>query len=191
MSRPRIGIDLDGCVYNWGDTVRYMIKKYHNIDLEESTHWNYVEENVPPEVWKWLWSEGVDLGLFRYGSLIKGSVEGLRELSVLGDLEVVTHRPRGALQDTLRFIANLPDVFAGVHFLTSQEPKSVVGCDVYLDDALHVIDEVFNAGKQAVIFDQPWNQQNDWAFRAHGWDKVGNAIFWSLTTGQAPSRRSR
>lgn len=175
-SAPRIAVDLDGVVYDWGGTVKYLIRQHWGITLPDSTHWNYVEENVPPEAWRWLWTDGVELGLFRYGHHLKGSVDGLRELSRLGDLEVVTHRPRAALQDTLRFIANLPDVFAGVHFLTNSEPKSIIGCDVYLDDAPHVAEDVTAAGKRAVLFSQPWNANARGYIRANGWNDVVPAV---------------
>lgn len=180
MSRPRIAVDLDGVVYDWGGTVNYLIRKHHGIDLEPATHWDYVEQNVPAHVWQWLWSDGVTLGLFRYGHHLKGSVDGLRALAEVGALEVVTHRPRAALQDTLRFVANLPDVFDGVHFLTSQEPKSLVGCDVYLDDAPHVVEEVTRAGKRAVLFSQPWNADTRGHVRANGWDDVVPAVVAAL-----------
>jgi len=182
---PRIAVDLDGVVYDWGGTVRYLIREHHGIDLPVSDHWDYVEENVPPEVWRWLWTEGVELGLFRYGHHIKGSVDGLRELAKVGSLEVVTHRPRAALQDTLRFIANLPDVFAGVHFLTKNEPKSIVRADLYLDDAPHVIENVLDFGASAVVFDQEWNQYVDGrAFRAHGWLEVPIMAKLALSLGR-------
>lgn len=175
---PRIAVDLDGVVYDWEGTVRYLIAKHWDISLPVSTSWDSIEQSVSPVVWRWLWTDGIDLGLFRYGHHLKGSVDGLRELAQIGTLEVVTHRPRSALQDTLRFIANLPDVFSGVHFLTEQQPKSSVGCDVYLDDAAHVIKQVTSAGAMAVIFSQPWNQDLPVAIarRAKNWDAVPNAV---------------
>jgi hypothetical protein len=175
QDRPRIAVDLDGVVYDWTGTVKYLVRKHHGVMLGEWTDWDYGERNMPPEVWRWLWTDGIDLGLFRYGHHLKGSVDGLRALAEVGDLEVVTHRPRAGLQDTLRFIANLPDVFSGVHFLTHAEPKSIIGCDVYLDDASHVAQDVTDAGFLAVVFDQPWNRHVRMV-RANGWDDVVPAV---------------
>lgn len=187
MTELKIAVDLDGVVYDWGGTVRYLIKTHHGIDLPPSTHWDYVERNVPKNVWRWLWSEGVEeYGLFRYGHHLKGSVDGLRALADYGSLRVVTHRPRAALHDTLRFIENLPDVFDGVHFLTDNEPKSSVGCDLYIDDGLHVINEVTAAGKQGIVFDQPWNQSplNGLAWRAWDWPDLIELMDYTYTRRQ-------
>lgn len=178
---PKIGVDLDGVVYNWGDTVRYLIKHYHGIDLPPSTHWNFIEQNIPESVWDWLWTEGIELGMFKYGNTIKGSIEGLREIAGLGELEIITHRPRQAMKDTQLFIYRLPDVFDGIHILTKQEPKSGVGCDIYIDDNPQVIEDVVRNGSYAILLDQPWNQEVRNIFggladafwvRAYGWEEV-------------------
>lgn len=175
---PRIGVDLDGVVYDWQGAFVYLANKHLDAGLNTNLSWwkgwNAPDEHLTVEEQDWLWTVGIDLGLFRYGHHLKGSVDGLREIAEIGELHVVTHRPRAALQDTLRFISNLPDVFSGVHFLTNAEPKSSVGLDVYLDDGPHVIGEVLDAGAKGVVFDQPWNRVGCAHFphRAFGWDDV-------------------
>ena len=101
MSRPRIAVDLDGVLYDFGGTLRHLCKWHHNVEVPVATHWDAYQEAVDPDVWEWLWTEGISLGLFKYGHHIKGSIDGLRAIAKYGDLEVVTHRPRAALQDTL------------------------------------------------------------------------------------------
>lgn len=186
-NRLRVGVDLDGVIYNWGDTVRFLILEHHGIDLAPSTHWTYVQENVPAEVWEWLWKSGDHLGMFKYGSLIKGAVEGLRALSKDYDLEIITHRPAWAISDTCAFISRLPNVWSGVHLLTKEEPKSSIDVDIFLDDRPTVIQDTTLAGKQAVVFDQPWNLGIDSPhpfWRAYGWSNVpsviGDASDWIL-----------
>jgi 5'(3')-deoxyribonucleotidase len=182
MSAPRIALDLDGVVYNWGDTVRYLMEWHHNIKLEESTYWEYVQDHVPPHAWKWLWKEGVEEhGLFRYGSLYRGTADGIKVLATIGNVEVVTHRPRAAMVDTLDLIRRLPDVFHGVHILTDGAPKSTVGCDVYIDDNPAVIEDVTAAGMQAVVVDRPWNQGVTDGVRAYGWPDIPMSVVQALS----------
>lgn len=177
MSRPRIGLDIDGVVYKWSDTVRYLVQTHHGIDVGESTYWDYLKDVLPPHVWRWLWREGIELGLFRYGHLYRGAIEGVRELAAIGKVEAVTHRPEAAVEDTLRFLSYIELPLSGVHILTEQQPKSSVGCDVYIDDAPHVAREVVGAGKRLVLVDQPWNADAfgsipphpTRAMRAFGW----------------------
>lgn len=181
MTRPRIAVDLDGVVYDWEGTARYLLERHFGYGLDVSDSWGYLPSTVTKEHWRWLWEDGVKVhGLFRYGNLQRGAVDGLLALEKYGRLEVVTHRPRSAVQDTLRFVANLPDVFEGVHILSDGQPKSSVGADIYIDDGPHVIEDVLGAGLGVVIFDQPWNRlfvppvsgQRSVPWRAKGWAEV-------------------
>jgi 5'(3')-deoxyribonucleotidase len=165
MAKPTVGLDLDGVIYQWADTARYLIRIHHSIALPESTYWEYIKDNVPQEVWSWLWDRGVDLGLFRYGHVYSGAIDGIRELQHEVDLHIVTHRPRSAINDTLAFLSyitgtpELRDAFRGVHMLSDEQPKSSVGMDIYVDDAPHVVQDVIRQGARAVLVDRPWNQR--------------------------------
>lgn len=189
MKRARIAVDLDGVIYDWQGAYTYLANAHLgarlNTDMQWWTDWSAADRYLNEEQRAWMWSTGVELGLFRYGHILKGAVDGLRLLQEYGDLEIVTHRPRAALHDTMRFITNLPDVFSGVHFLTNEQPKSSVGCDVYIDDAAHVISDVLDAGAQAVVFDQPWNQDADErAVRSFTWSGVPLACNTAIVTGE-------
>jgi 5'(3')-deoxyribonucleotidase len=49
--------------------------------------------------------------------------------------------------------------------------KSIVPCGVYIDDAPHVIKELQQAGKNTIVFDQPWNAKASGP-RAKNWTEV-------------------
>lgn len=196
MSRPRIGVDLDGVVYDWQGAYTYLVNRHRganlSTDLEWWDDWHAPDRYLTDDDLAWVWGEGVDLGLFRYGHVLKGAIDGLRDLAELGDVEVVTHRPREALRDTLYFVAGLPDVLSGVHFLTRAEPKSSVGCDVYVDDAPHVALELWTEARPCVLFDQPWNRHLPAAddrsliTRAYGWAQVPDLVTTALDEWSRP-----
>lgn len=103
-------------------------------------------------------------------------MDGVRELATHGDIQVVTHRPQRAVRDTLAFLAYADFPIVGV--TVTQGPKSEVGCDVYIDDAPHVIEELESAGKEVVVFDRPYNR-GLWlpdATRAFTWDDVPRLV---------------
>jgi uncharacterized HAD superfamily protein len=169
----RIGIDIDGVLYKWSKTARYLLREAlpdspykvpgHPL-YTESTHWNYIQQNVAPEHWKWLWTEGVKAGLFRHGHIIKGAIEGMRTLAADGhDLVIITHRPKAAVTDTLQWLAFCNFPLAGIHIMTGQEPKSMAlpHCAVYIDDKPeNVYNLANNTGARLVaLMDAPWNQQ--------------------------------
>ena len=176
----RIGLDIDGVIYKWDKTARYMLREVlpgspYNVpwlkewdqdptwDLhQESTRWDCIKENIHPEHWKWLWTEGVRLGLFRYGHLYPGSIQAVRELATIGEVVLITHRPKQAVEDTLAWLSyqNLP--IMGVHLLTNEENKGLVrpGVDVFLDDKpQNILDmRAGNPKTFTYLMRRPWNE---------------------------------
>jgi uncharacterized HAD superfamily protein len=143
-----------------------------------STGWDYIEHNVAPEHWKWLWSEGVKLGLFRYGHMFKGTIEAVRKLAQLGDIIVITHRPAAAVPDTLAWLAYQQLPLAGVHILTHQEPKSTVEpCDFFLDDKPENCIDMNDTGAEVWLMDRPWNRHCIWPNRAYSWHNYLSAVW--------------
>jgi len=164
-----IGVDIDGVLYQWEKTARYMLREVlPNSPYTKdgplgrvSESWGYIQSHVRPEHWDWLWKEGARLGLFRHGYIYPGAVEAVRALAKLGDVIVITHRPKTAVHDTLSWLAyqNLP--LSGVHMLTNQEPKSSVHpqCRVYIDDKPeNCVDLYNNTEGQVALMDRAWNQ---------------------------------
>lgn len=184
----RLGIDIDGVMYRWDLTARYMLREvlpnspYSKFTLGgtpqgESTHWNDIQDHlVDPAHWKWLWTEGVRLGLFRYGHLYSGTIKTMRDLADRGHkLVIITHRPQQAVGDTLDWLAFQKLPYANVHILVNQESKAEVRpmCDIYLDDKPENCDDFYALGRPAVcIMDRPWNQkyQHHGVHRVVGWD---------------------
>lgn len=155
-------------MYNWEKTARYMLREvlgYYTKEGplgKESTSWDYIQENVDPRDWEWLWTEGVRLGLFRYGHLYSGTIQTVRRLAEIGEVVLITHRPKQAVNDTLDWLSFQHLPIAGVHLLTNQEPKSSVKpeCDVYLDDKPeNVIDLRRGTSARLVcLMRRPWNR---------------------------------
>ena len=150
---------FDGVVYNWDDTVGFLLNHYFGYDLPVSTHWDQIQRSVKPEHWEWLWDEGVKKGMFRYGHLYKGSAEALRELAEMVDIVVITHRPANAVQDTLEWLAYNRVPATEVHILTKEQPKWEIACDLYLDDAPHNIKGFLEHRPLALsmLWARPWN----------------------------------
>lgn len=167
----RIGLDIDGVMYKWDKTARYMLRevlpnspyKMGPLKESESQYWNWIKDNVSPEHWRWLWEEAVGLGLYRYGHLYPGTVQAVRELATVGEVVLITHRPKDAIRDTVAWLSLLDLPVAGMSFLTNMEPKSLVlpHCDIYLDDKPeNIVDLMENTSGDAVMMHQPWNKDH-------------------------------
>lgn len=177
----KLGIDIDGVMYNWESTARYMLRnvlpnssyKHSGVLDEPSTTWNWIPDKIDKKHWNWLWKEGVELGLFRYGNLYPGTVDVIRALSKKHKITLITHRPKQAVKDTLAWLGFLDLPIAGLHILTDQAPKSEVRpmCDVYLDDKIENIEDLQQNTKAKLVclMDQPWNQEYEAKTRVHDW----------------------
>lgn len=162
----RIALDIDGVMYMWEKTARYMLREvlpnspYKEVLQQESTGWDWIKQQVLPGHWEWLWKQGVELGLFRYGHNYPGTIQAVRELATIGEVILITHRPKVAVNDTLAWLAyqNLP--ITGVHLLTNQQNKAGVNpkCDVYLDDKpRNCVDLAAGTKGHVFLCRQPWN----------------------------------
>lgn len=163
----KIGIDIDGVMYQFEKTARYMLREilpnspYKTGPLEHPfTSWHYLKESgVSKEHIKWLWKEGVEQGLFRHGDLYSGTAKAMAELSQLGEIIIITHRPKQAVNDTLAWLTFQKFELSGVYIFSNEEPKSQVKCDVYLDDKPeNCIDLLVNTKGTVALMDRPWNQ---------------------------------
>jgi 5'(3')-deoxyribonucleotidase len=153
---------------------------------EPSTSWDHIMDAVTPRDWQWLWTEGVANGLFRYGNVITGAIEGVQELNELGDVVSITSRPKAAVHDTLVWLSTMFDKapLSGLVIQTNKEQRKsdvIPEPDVYIDDALHNAKDVLdNTDSKIILFDQPWNQggppDNSRLIRVSGWTAVIQAV---------------
>lgn len=195
-----IGLDLDGIVYQWDSTARFMLR--HHISSEgrqpatelffPSLDYNSIQSMVTEEDWQWLWTDAITDGLFRYGHVEQGAMEGVRDLANLGDIVVITSRPKAAVNDTIGWLAmmfgRIP--LAGVVIQSNGQNKSDVHPtpNVYIDDMPHIADDILDRTHSSlVMLDQPWNQGYEGGpeelflrrlrlFRAKGWTDVVRAV---------------
>lgn len=177
--KVRIAVDLDGVVYEWQRTYRYMMREYRGVELPPVEdfwfYWNAPDQFTTPEDRKWMWSEGVRRGLFRYGHMWKGARIGLEALRDAGyALSIVTHRPEQAVSDTLEWAAlYLKDIpLYGFSILSNGEAKTDVPWDILVDDKPENIDDALDAGREGLLFDQPWNRNRETGCRVRGWSGV-------------------
>jgi len=185
MSRLRIGLDIDGVLYHFHKTAIYLLntlKNYH-LEVKEWSDWDWLKEQTFTSDWNWLWKEGVkDYGLFRYGHIYKGAIEGVRKLAKLGDIVVISHRPKNAIGDTLDWLSYNKFPVQEIHLLTNQEPKSQVQprCDIYIDDGLHNATDLSRFGT-VLLVDRPWNQDCDYTqpnvvIRVKDWNEIVEGV---------------
>lgn len=173
----------------WEKTARYMLRRKYARErraipvelFSPSRHWDSIQQAVLPEDWAWLWDEGVDLGLFRYGHCVTGSIEGVEALGGIGELHILTQRPHRAVQGTSDWVAFMFNR-ATIASVTFRDEKAGFDADIFIDDGVHQILSLHSAGKPVIIYNQPWNQEmpHNVGTRVYNWSGVVDAVQGAL-----------
>jgi hypothetical protein len=184
----RLGVDLDGVLYPFGEVFARNVEREYGLDplsLSAPTRWDFFESEwgFPKEEFQVMYGAGViDGDLFSAGSADNEVLEALHRLTELGvELHVLTSRAmldpvRGtsAAELNARITSNtstwLEATGLSLHSVnvvngSKLGPARRLGLDALLDDAPHHLSEVSTACAP-VAWDQPWNRSAHAAHRA-------------------------
>jgi 5'(3')-deoxyribonucleotidase len=157
--RPRLGLDLDGVVVDWVTCVNDLLREHFGYEVGPWERWDHAKRLVAPEHWAWLWTEGVEGGMFRHADAYPGAAVAVTRLCAIARVVVVSKVPPGGICDRLSWLGARSWPIKEAHLLNEATPKSSVDCDIYLDDSLeNVEDLVDNAFGDVLVWDQPWNR---------------------------------
>ena len=174
----RIGIDLDGVVadFNRGWTSAWNEQRGTDIGVEDVDDWDVLPTltglSSMREFWRWASDLGEGRSLFRDLPTFDGAVDAVRELARAGHHPVVlTTKPHWAVHDTLSWLADVRFPTTEVHIL---EDKWTVDCDVYIDDAPHILRGYVQHRPEATLlrYVRPWNHPVEGTHDVRGWDDV-------------------
>ncbi len=183
----RLGIDLDGVVadFNSGWIHRYNADFGRSIHPESVVAWDGIVEATHFRSMSEFWHWARDMGngsLFRHLDTYDGSIEALDELSHRGHhIVILTTKPGWAVHDTFAWLAERAVPTREVHIL---EDKWTVPCDVYLDDAPHILRGCLLHRPQATAcrYVRPWNAPIPRVVDVETWEgfvDVVTALEWS------------
>lgn len=176
----RIGLDLDGVVADWtGAAKRWFNARGYKFDeTQDVPTWNYIEDNVSKEDWKAIWKEAENGFFLEKVQALRGADEFVAGLAKLGDIVVITSRPKVAALDTFAWIHRRGWDVTGINVVGKNDPKWLISADVLIDDKPeHVaawLDKP-NLGK-AVLFSRDYNmmpegpQDSTWKIIQRGYD---------------------
>lgn len=174
----RIGIDLDGVVadFNRGWTTAWNDQRGTDIRVEDVDGWDVLPTLTGlasmAEFWTWARDLGGGRSLFRDLPTFDGAIESIWALARAGHHPVVvTAKPFWAIHDTYAWLAEVRFPTTEVHIT---EEKWTVDCDVYIDDAPHVLRGYAQHRPDATIlrFVRPWNHPVDGTHDVGGWDDI-------------------
>ena len=171
----RLGIDLDGVVADFNAGWMKLHGEEFGTDLTSDLvdTWDglhrvggFADMN---EFWRWAEGGASRPSIFRHLDPYPDAIDSLRLLRRRGhEIVIVTTKPEWARTDTFRWLADHAVPTNEVHLA---DRKSNVACDVYLDDAPHVLHELVEHRSDRSIcrFVRPWNRPVDGTVDVTGW----------------------
>jgi len=179
----RIGLDIDGVVYDWEGRARKILAEEFGVDLPLSSEWDSIKNAITPEQWNWLWTTGVtgQPALFMDGDKYPGASDGVEMLSDIGDVVIITKVPRVAIQDRIFWLSHNGIPFDEFRTVGSLSDKSLIVplCDVYIDDSSEVADDILeHTNAKMILWNRPWNmginapKSRKQYWRVDCWDEV-------------------
>jgi hypothetical protein len=166
----RVGIDLDGVLYDFsGSVFRYLKHIDHDIveripTAPESERWEFYEDwGMTLHEFLEHVSNGVDAGIIFTGPARPGSAEALHWLQMEGHtVVIVTDRRSGtpgkAEENTREWLAENNIPFDELHF---DSDKTAYNCDWFIEDKIANYDALVAADVSVALVDRPWNQADD------------------------------
>lgn len=171
----KLGIDLDGCVYNFtaeaaqacapvlNRTTRDLLSTFDNFTWDFFKHdWGM----DPEHFWEVIY-EAVEAGeVWCKGEPMPGSLEALATLRDMGhSIHIVTHRT-GAERATVNWLIENEVPHDSI---TITKDKTIANVDLFIDDYEGNWAALNEAGIPCVLMDQPWNRHVTDAIRMKGW----------------------
>lgn len=178
-----LGVDLDGVVGNHTVRFREIMAELRGVDPETmplERSWDFHEWGFGPDEYSHYHRIAVmEHDMFRTMPVIEGAADTLWRLSDAGVwIRIITHRlyvhwgHEKAVADTAAWLDQQRIPYRDLCFLGA---KPQVEADAYIDDAVHNIVQLRQAGNTVITFTQPYNRALE-GLRADTWYDVEEIV---------------
>jgi 5'(3')-deoxyribonucleotidase len=170
----RVGVDMDGVLadFNTGWMRRYNEEFGTRLEASQVLRWDGLEDltHFGSMAEFWDWAQGDGRSTFRDAPALPGAIEAVRRIARRHRLVIVSSKFAWAIPDSLAWLADHGVPAREVHFLWD---KSLVDCDIYLDDAPHVLRALAAARPGATVCRMvcAWNESLPGVVDVHSWSE--------------------
>jgi uncharacterized protein len=189
ISPRKLAFDIDGV---FADTFRIFVETARNqydikVDYEDITEYDFRKVvDIDDETSRLIIQEILDDPIRMGIRPIKGAIDVITRLSLLGPILFVTARPgKTAILEWL--LQQLKDVDRGLIRLeatgTHQEKIPVLlenGIRYFVEDRLDTCYLLASASVTPIVFEQPWNRKPHPFQAVRTWEELSDMIEWAL-----------
>lgn len=163
----RVAFDLDGVLYNFGDSVQRYLAATGRGHLWKSgptptPYWDFYKDwNWTGEEFVQMCNEGADAGYIFCGPTRRGAVEAVTRVKRLGhDVIIITDRqfgstPQVSHDNTRNWLAQHKIPYDELHFSAD---KTCVPTDTFVEDKLENYDALVANGTPTWLINRSWNR---------------------------------
>lgn len=162
----RVGFDLDGVLYNFGESVKRYLDQTEQGHLWKSgptpaPYWDFYKD------WGWNGKQfvefcdaGADAGVIFTGPAREDAANLVKAVKALGHtVVIITDRqfgetPEVSHENTRQWLAKHEIPYDELHFSAD---KNIVPTDMFIEDKLENYDALTEAGVDAYLVNRPWN----------------------------------
>lgn len=162
----RVGFDLDGVGFNFGDSCKRYLDHIGQGHLWKSgptpdPYWDWYKDwNWTTEQFLQFCNDGADAGYIFSGPVREGFVEAIEAAALMGhQIIIITDRSFGK---TPSVSENLTCEWLAEHGIEYDElifspDKTCAPTDMFIDDKLANYDSLAKAGTDVYLLNRPWN----------------------------------
>lgn len=177
----KFAVDLDGVVFKFDESFAawLALKRGVVVDIKKLWTWHWYE--AFPEITQEMFQEEfvsfIKAGQFKDLELVEGAVEGVKKLSSVGEVYIVTGRPFETLGDTMAALGRqFPEGTIKEYFFVGDKARVVNKhkIDVVIDDGPHIAKSIIEDTKARMyIMDRPYNRLVNYpAIRVKSWSEL-------------------
>jgi 5'(3')-deoxyribonucleotidase len=186
-----VGIDMDGVLadFNTGWMTRYNREFGTALEASLVQRWDGLEDltHFASMADFWDWARGEGRSTFRDAPALPGAIEAVNRIAERHRLVIVSSKFAWAIPDSLAWLADHGVRAREVHFLWD---KALADCDIYLDDAPHVLRHLVAMRPEAVVCRMvcAWNEPLPGCLDVASWDQF-EAVVEQVAGDRKPRRR--
>ena len=173
----RIGLDVDGTIYDWESQFRSILKRLYGLHIPVSVNWDSIKDACTDKQWSSVWDNAQD-ELFTGGLYYHGAREMVAELIAAGhEVVFITATPvKVRAHRGCKLFLDFPGICGVVFVPTGGNDKSLVKCDLYVDDKPEVIAEMMEQGHESLLVHRPWNDHVTGVTSIAGWEQLKKIV---------------